>query len=126
MTDFTVQEVKDFSQELKNKLPWVRRLMRFGLGIAVLITVGLASLVLGGIVLGLSQGLYQTAGGLDPVMTLTLVSFAYFTAKLQQLDPTPSYRMVCLGALLSFFAGLIPGLVFLMLIIPALRKVKIV
>ncbi len=128
MPNFTKEYVKDFTKDLKDKKPLKVKFLKPLFIFLVVITTLILSLVLSSLLSAVSSNV-QISGFktyFDPQITLTYLVLAYLTGYFQGLTKKQQANLFWFALLLSYTTSFIQGSLTLVLIIPILKKLKLI
>lgn len=110
-----MEEVKDFSDKLNTGPLW-QRLGRSLLVVAITAVLWMLTAVL--------SGLFPT--NVNPAVTLSYLVTAFLVSQLNDLNKNRQFKLLVLAAMLSWVTNFIQGTLLLLLLVPLLKKLKLV
>jgi hypothetical protein len=123
--DFSMTEVKDFQSVPTGDPIWKRPLKGLAT-VAVVILLTFLSSILAGILLGANETVNAGQLTLNAGATLVYLVIAYLAGKLYELKPMPTYNFLVLAGVLSIIMAFVPGMLVMLMIVPILKKLKLV
>jgi hypothetical protein len=126
--EFTSQEVKDFGNTVQVKEPLWMKLGRNSLVIVLTLVIGIFTAAISGIFI--SIGSNASLNGLqivfDPMITIGYIAVAYLLGHFNDFSKGQQYKLFLFSLLLSFIFNFIQGALLLVILLPLLKKLKLV
>ena len=128
MPNFTKEYVKDFTKDIKNKKPLkIKSLKPLFIFLITIATLAL-SLILASLIASMSSNV-QLSGlqaYFDPQITIAYLFVGYLTGYFHNLTKNQQKNLFIFALLLSYTTDFIQGSLTLILIIPILKKLKLI